>query len=415
MSASGVRRRVVVTGIGLATPIGHDLDAASRSLRTGRSGVRRMPQWDAIGALQTRLAGRIDDLELTGRWPRKKVRSMGRVALLATHASEQAVQDAGLTAEELTSGAVGLAHGSTHGSSHELEAFARRVFTSQSLAGVESTGYLKYMSHTTAANLALFFGIKGRVVPTCAACVSSSLAVGTGYELVRSGLAEVMICGGAEELHYMHAAVFDVLFATSTRFNDRPAESPRPFDRQRDGLVVGEGAATLVLEPLERARARGARIHCEILGYGSNCDGTHVTSPSVEGMAGAMRLALADARLAPARVQYVNAHATATVVGDACESRATLEVLGPDVAVSSTKGLTGHTLGACGAMELAFTVAMMRDGFLAPTTNLEEPGPDCAPLDYVRNGPRQARVDVAMSNNFAFGGLNTSLVIGRAP
>jgi len=414
VSVSDDRRRVVVTGIGLATPVGHGLDAVSRALATGQSGVARMPEWDAVGELQTRLAGRIDDLELTGRWPRKKVRSMGRVALLATHATEQAVRDAGLSDDELTGGRVGLAHGSTHGSSHELETFARRVFTTESLAGVGSSAYLKYMSHTTAANLALFFGIRGRVVPTCAACVSSSLAIGTGYELVREGLVDVMICGGAEELHYMHAAVFDVLYATSTRFNDRPDASPRPFDRARDGLVVGEGAATVVLETRERARARDAHVYCEILGYGSNCDGTHVTSPSVDGMATAMRLALGDARLAPERVQYVNAHATGTTVGDACESLATHEVFGPAVAISSTKGSTGHTLGACGAMELAFCVAMMRDGFLAPTRNLDDLDPACATLDYVRQSPRQARVDVAMTNNFAFGGLNTSLVIGRA-
>jgi 3-oxoacyl-[acyl-carrier-protein] synthase II len=338
---------------------------------------------------------------------------MGRVSLLATYATEQAVAQAGLDEDKMRSGSVGLAYGSTHGSSSELEGWCRTLFQNQGMTGLASTTYLKFMSHTCAANLALYYGIRGRVVSTCSACVSASQAIGTGYETIRAGMADAMVCGGAEEMHFSHAAVFDILFATSHAYNDRPDESPRPFDAKRDGLVVGEGAGTLVLESYEHASRRGAHILAEILGYGTNCDGSHVTSPSADGMAGAMRLALQAAELSPDRVQYINAHATGTEIGDVAESHAMFEVFGGKVPVSSTKGFTAHTLGACGAIEAAFCIAMMNEGWLAPNRTLTEPDPRCAPLDYIRGSPRDARTSFTMSNNFAFGGINTSLIFGR--
>lgn len=409
-SRSGVR--VVVTGIGLATPIGNDLRSVSSSLRTDRHGIRVKPEWAEIRDLDTRLAADVVGLDLT-HYPRKKSRTMGRVALLATYATEQAVAEAGLDPETLSSGRVGLAYGSTHGSSSEFEGWCRTLFKNGGMTGLASTTYLKFMSHTCAANLALFYGIRGRVVTTCSACASASQAIGYGSEMVRAGLADVMICGGAEEMHFTHAGVFGVMFATSRGYNDRPGESPRPFDIARDGLVIGEGAGTLVLESYDRARARGAHIHAEILGFGTNCDGTHVTSPSVSGMADAMRLALRDARLSADRIEYVNAHATATEVGDIAESGAMLEVLGDRVPVSSTKGFTAHTLGACGAIEAAFCIAMMNEGWLAPNRTLTKVDPRCAPLDYVGRTPRDTRTSIVMTNNFAFGGINTSLIFGR--
>jgi 3-oxoacyl-[acyl-carrier-protein] synthase II len=406
------RRRVVVTGIGLATPIGNDLPSVSLALRTDRHGIRTKPEWAEIRDLDTRLAAEVLDVDLTG-YPRKKSRTMGRVSLLATFATEQAVSQAGLDEETLSSGRVGLAYGSTHGSSSELEGWCRTLFKNGGMTGLASTTYLKFMSHTCAANLALYYGIRGRVVTTCSACASASQAIGYGSEMVRSGLADVMVCGGAEEMHFTHAGVFGIMFATSRAYNDRPGESPRPFDAKRDGLVIGEGAGTFVVESYERARARGAQILAEILGYGTNCDGTHVTSPSVTGMADAMRLALADAGLSADRIQYVNAHATATEVGDIAESKAMLEVLGDRVPVSSTKGFTAHTLGACGAIEAAFCVAMMNEGWLAPNRTLYDVDPRCAPLDYIGRVPREARTSIVMTNNFAFGGINTSLILGR--
>jgi 3-oxoacyl-[acyl-carrier-protein] synthase II len=219
-----------------------------------------------------------------------------------------------------------------------------------------------------------------------------------------------MLCGGAEEMDIVHAAIFDVMFATSSRYNDRPSETPRPFDADRDGLVVGEGAATLVLERYESARSRGATIYAEVVGFGTNCDGLHMAAPSEDGMAKVIEASLEDARIPRDHIDYVNAHATATDLGDPCESRAVRRVLGENTPISSTKGFTAHTLGACGAIESAFCLAMMRDGFLAPNKNLAKPHADCAPLDYLIGDPRRAKPRVVMNNNFAFGGLNTSLV-----
>lgn len=405
-------RRVVITGLGLTTPIGHSLDEVSQALQEKRHGISKQPKWDSVEQLQTRLAGEISDLEVK-RWPRKKIRSMGRVALLSTYATERAIEDAKVDPEALKTGKAGLAFGSTHGSSTALENFATTLFMNSSLKGLPSSSYLKFMSHTCAANLAQFYGIRGRIISTCAACVSASQAIGSGYEAIKHGAQELMICGGAEELHFVHAAVFDIMFATSYHYNEAPDRSPRPFDKMRDGLVVAEGAGAVVLEDYERAKARGAHIYAEVMGYGTNCDGTHVTAPSKEGMADSMRLALSDAKMAPSDVGYINAHATATPVGDVCESEATNEVMGSGIPISSTKGYTGHTLGACGAIEVGFCLAMMRDGFLAQSRNLDEVDERCAPLDYIMGDHRREALEVAMTNNFAFGGINTSLVLKK--
>jgi 3-oxoacyl-[acyl-carrier-protein] synthase II len=273
--------------------------------------------------------------------------------------------------------------------------------------------YLRFMSHTCAANVAQVFGITGRVLPICSACTSASQSIGEGYVAIATGREDVAICGGAEELHVTVAGVFDLMLATSLKYNDRPELTPRPFDAARDGMVVGEGAGTLVLERYEHARRRGARIWAEVVGYGNTCDGMHLTSPSVGGMARAMKAALQDAGLSPDDIDYVNAHATGTEIGDVAESQATMEALGRDVPISSTKGYTGHTLGGCGAIESIFGIAMLRDGFLPPTRNLDEVDPRCAPLSYLRDEVRRARPRRIMNNNFAFGGINTSLVYAR--
>jgi 3-oxoacyl-[acyl-carrier-protein] synthase II len=406
------RVRVLVTGIGLTSPIGNDLAEATAALRESRHGIVTMPEFAAVPALRTRLGALVRDVPITD-YPRKKVRSMGRVALLATYATERAIADAGLDMDAVGPGQVGLAYGSTHGSSSAQEEFCRTLF-SRGLQGIPSSSYLKFMSNTCAVNLAQFFGIRGRVISTCSACTSGSHAIGYGYEAIRAGYHPVMLCGGAEEMHFSHAAIFDILYATSTHYNDHPESSPRPFDAERDGLVIGEGAATLVLESEAHARARGARVYGEVLGFGTSCDGQHVTIPSAEGMAAAMRNALDDAGISSRDVGYVNAHATATETGDIAESQATFEVLGPDVPISSTKGHTGHTLGACGALESAFCLSFARAGFVPQTRNLQKVDPRCAPLAYVRGEPLALpRLDITMNNNFAFGGINTSLLFRR--
>lgn len=405
-------RRVVITGMGLASPIGVTPDELVESLLAGRTGVRFMPEWGHVSDLQGRLGGMVDGLDLTKRYPRKKRRTMGKVALLSTYATEQAVEQAGLPEEAIQSGRCGIAYGSTSGSNAAFEEFCGPLFTQHSMRGLDSTAFLKFMTHTCAANLAQHFKVRGRIIPTSSACTSASQGIGYGLEAIQHGLADVMICGGAEELHWTHAGVFDLFYATST-MNDRPEATPRPFDVARDGLVVAEGAGTLVLEEYEHARARGAHIHAELLGYGTSCDGTHVTHPSAEGMASAIREALADAGVSADAIDYVNAHATATEVGDLAESRAMHAVFGECTPVSSSKGFMGHTLGACGAIEVGLCVAMMRDRFIAPTKNLETVDPRCAPLEHVIGDARDAELRVVMSNNFAFGGMNTSLVFAK--
>ena len=409
--------RVVVTGMGLCSPIGNDLASVRTALEHGRGGIVPVPEWPEHYKMHTGVAGLVDGVSAK-LWHRRKVRTMGRVALLSAYASEQAVRDAGFDPDTFGQidggGRVGLAYGSTHGSSAETESYCREVFKADSLQGVAGSHYLKFMSHTCAANLAEFFGVRGRVQPTCSACTSGSQAIGAGYEAIRYGHADVMLVGGAEEAHFIPAGVFDVMFAASAKFNATPEATPRPFDAARDGVVIGEGAGTLVLERLDRAQARGARIYAEILGYATNCDGIHLTSPSWEGMARCMRLGLAAAGLSAGEIDYVNAHGTATELGDIAESKAMAEVFGDRVPVSTQKSYTGHTLGACGALESIFSLLMMDAGFIAANRNLDQVDERCAPLDYVRGGARAAKLDRIINNNFAFGGINTSLVFRRS-
>ncbi len=412
------RRRVVVTGIGVTTPIGHDVASSTASLRAGRHGIRKMPEWDAIEDMHGRLGSTVDGLDLMAHYPRKRRRTMGKVALLAVHATEEAVTQSGLTDEQLKSHRTGVAFGSTSGSGSETEAFSKPLALTQSMQGLESNAYFRLMTHTCAVNVGQFFGVRGRIASTCTACTSGSMGIGTGYELIRDGIQDVVLAGGAEEMHYMTAVTFDLLMATSHKYNDRPDESPRPFDSARDGLVIGEGAGAFVLESLEHASARGAEPLAELLGYASNCDGAHLTAPRKEGMQRVMELSLADAGIGPDLIDYVCAHGTGTEIGDIAESQATEAVFGKkregSPAVASLKGYVGHTLGACGAIEAAWCVSMMREGFLAPNRNLVDVDPRCGVLDYVRE-VRDVRPRFVMNNNFAFGGINTSMVLGPPP
>lgn len=410
----GERRpqRVVVTGAGVTTAIGHDLESSVASLREGRHGIRYMPEWDIIEDMHGRLGSTVDGLDLKKHYPRKRRRTMGKVALLAVHASEEAVIQSGLGEDILKGPRAGVAFGSTSGSGSETEAFSKPLALSHSMKGLESNAYFRLMTHTCAVNVGQFFGVKGRIESTCTACTSGSQGIGRGFELIQAGLQDVMIAGGAEELHYTSAVTFDLLMATSHKYNERPDESPRPFDAARDGLVVGEGAGALVLESLEHAEARGATILAEVLAYASNCDGAHLTAPRAEGMEAVMKLSLAQAGLAPADIDYVCAHGTGTEIGDIAESTATANVFPEDTPFASLKGYVGHTLGACGAIESAWCLAMMRDGFLAAGRNLVDVDPRCGQLDYVRE-TRTATPRRIMNNNFAFGGINTSLIFER--
>lgn len=405
-------KRVVVTGMAGLCPIGQSWEEARAALDGNRSGVRRIPAWERIEGLNTWLGAPVADFDVPAHYPRKALRTMGRVALLAVRATELALADAGLAGDALLgSGEVGVAYGSSVGSPPDAVDFAL-MLERGSTRGVNATKYLRMMSHTAAINIGVFFGVRGRIVPTASACTSGSQGIGYGYEAIRCGRARIMICGGAEELSPTQAIVFDTLGEASRR-NEEASGTPRPFDVARDGLVIGEGAATLVLEDLASARARGARIYAEVVGFGTNSDGEHVTQPRIESMSAVMRLALADAGLPPQAIGYVNAHGTATALGDVAESRATAAVFGARVPISSLKGHLGHTLGACGAIEAWLTVEMMRARRFAPTLNLHHLDPECAPLDYIAGSARAIDCEYAMSNNFAFGGVNTSLVFRR--
>ena len=405
-------RRVVVTGVGGVTALGDDWPAIRACMLRGQTAIRFMEDWQRFSGLNTRLAAPIAAPSFDKRYPRKKMRTMGLVSKMAVLATERALEDAGLVdAPVLTGGRCGIAYGSSFGSPGPVIAFAELMMNGSSTK-LNATSYIQMMSHTAPVNISLFFGVRGRIIPTSSACTSGSQAVGYAYETISWGKADVMIAGGAEELDVTEAAVFDTLFGTSTR-NDRPHTTPRPYDRDRDGLVVGEGAATLVLEEREHAIARGARILAEIVGFACNSDGHHATQPQTSTMASVMRMALEDAGLDAAAIGFVSGHGTATEWGDIAEAQATHEVLGDRAPIHSLKSYFGHTLGACGAIEAWLGIAMMRDGMFVPTANLDVVDERCAPLDYIMREPRVIQIEYLMSNNFAFGGINTSLIFKR--
>lgn len=405
-------RRVVVTGVNGISPLGNDWPSIRAYLRSYRNAVQRIDEWDVYEGLNTKLAAPAAPFELPSHYNRKTTRSMGRVALMAVRASELALENAGLLGDPvLSSGRVGVSNGSSAGTHAAIGDFGR-MLNEHTTAGINATTYIKMMSHTAPVNIGVFFGLTGRVITTSSACTSGSMGIGAAYEVVRAGKQLAMLAGGSEQMDATASAVFDTLFATSVR-NDEPALTPRPFDAARDGLVLGEGACTLILEDLEHAQARGARILAEIVGYGTNSDGQHVTQPSAETMAIAMQLALEDAGLPPEAIGYVNAHGTATDHGDIAESKATAQVFGSRMPFSSLKSYMGHTLGACGALEAWITIEMMCEGWFAPTLNLDNPDPRCAELDYITGTGRELQTEYVMSNNFAFGGINTSLIFKR--
>jgi 3-oxoacyl-[acyl-carrier-protein] synthase II len=369
-----------------------------------------MPEWEAYERLNVKLGG--PAVFTAPEYPRKKTRGMGRNALMAVASADRALADSGLSgSEELQGGRVGVSYGSSMGSIDALLDFTSMLMN-HNVQGITATTYIRSMPQTCAVNIGVFFGLKGRLLTTNTACTAGSLAIGLGYEAIKYGHAEVMVCGGAEELNPTGSAVFDTLYATSTR-NDAPQLTPRPFDRARDGLVIGEGAGSLILEELEHARARGARILAEVAGFGTNTDGDHITQPNKATMEVAMRLALDGAGIAPSDVGYINGHGTATSQGDVAESAATCALFGAGVPFSALKGYTGHTLGACGAIEAWATINMMNAGWFAPNHNLLEVDPACAGLDYIVGRGRELDVEYAVSNNFAFGGINTSIVLRR--
>lgn len=402
-------KRVVVTGMSGITSLGETADQVFAQFALGKSGVKYMPDWEVYSDLRSKLAAPVEHYTIPKHFNRKVTRGMGRVALMSVVCAEKALENAGLlNSPLLRSGDAGVAFGSSAGSVDAVREFGAMLIENH-MNELNATTYIRMMSHTSAVNMTVYFGLKGLTLPTSSACTSGSMAIGQAYEAIKYDKQTLMLAGGAEELSAAGSAVFDVLLATSTQ-NEHPEATPRPFDAKRDGLVIGEGAGCLILEEYEHAKARGAKIYAEIVGYGSNTDGQHVTRPDSEMMGRCMQLALKDAQLTAEDIDYVNAHGTSTDQGDIAESQATAHVLGYKP-ISSLKSYFGHTLGACGAIEAWLSIEMMLRQEFIPTLNLDEIDPACGDLDYIQHQSRQLNANLIMSNNFAFGGINTSLIL----
>jgi 3-oxoacyl-[acyl-carrier-protein] synthase II len=404
---------VVVTGGSIVSALGSEWTDIFAKLKEKKNLVRRMDEWDRYTRMNTRLAAPVDFT--MPDYPRKKTRGLGRVAQLALVSADRALAHAGFNAEdpELKNGRCGVAYGSSMGSVDSLMDFYSMLVLDD-LTNMSATTYIKAMPQTCAANIGVFFGLTGRIITTNTACTSSSQAIGFAYETIKQGIQDIMLAGGAEELSPANAAVFDTLFAASSK-NDSPKKTPAAYDKNRDGLVIGEGAGTLILEEYEHAVKRGAKIITEIVGFGTNTDGTHITQPNRETMGIAMKLSLKDAGLDPASIVYVNTHGTATDTGDVAESWATADVFQRPVPASTLKSYIGHTLGACGVIEAWIAINMMKEKWVCPNLNLEELDPRCGPLDYITGDGRKIDGEYIMSNNFAFGGVNTSLIFRNLP
>ncbi len=409
-------KRVVITGMGAVTAFGESWESLKQGLLSYQNAVVYMNDWDCYQGLGTKLGAPVPNFKVPAYYPRKMTRSMGRVAQMATRACELALIDANLLHDQevdpcVSDGSTGIAYGSCTGSTKPIRDFGS-MFLKHDTGDITSTTYLQMMPHTTAVNAGLFFGVKGRLIPTSSACTSGSQAIGYAYESIKYGLQKVMIAGGAEELCPSEAAVFDTLFATSQK-NDTPKLTPAPFDRDRDGIVIGEGAGTVILEEYEHAKARGAKIYAEVLGFATNCDASHITQPKSDTIELCVRMALDQAHVAPQDIGYISAHGTGTTRGDIAESTATARIFGHKTPISTLKSYFGHTLGACGAVEALAAVKMMHEGWFNPNLNLNHVDPECGDLDYIVGEKRNIDTDLIVTNNFAFGGINTSIVLKR--
>ena len=405
-----MKRRVVITGMGITSPLGSTVESAFERLKKYENCVQHWEKLDEYERLNTSLGAFVSGFKIPEHFTRKVMRTMGSVSVMAVVTAEEALKDAGLLGNECVSQA-GVSYGSSIGSLDAVLDFYSMCIDKK-VKLLNSGSYIKMMPQTAAVNISLYFKTHGRLIPTSTACTSGSMGIGYAYEAIKDGYQDVMIAGGGEEIHPTEVGVFDTLYATSSK-NDTPKLTPAPFDKDRDGLVIGEGAGTVILEDYERARARGAKIYAEIAGFATNTDGTHITNPNKDMMAEVMRKALANAGLKPDDIGYVNAHGTGTINGDIAESLATEEVFQREIPISSIKSYTGHTLGACGAIEAILGVEMMNKGWFPPTLNRKNVDENCGKLDYIINVGRRIDCGYIMTNNFAFGGINTSIILKR--
>lgn len=404
-------RRVVITGSGIISSLGNSVAETSQRIEVGECGVKYMAEWEKYCGLQSLVAAPATVINVK-KIPRVNRRSMGNISIMAVQAAEEAIAQANISKEEISSQRIGCIVGSTMGGAEALSTTFESMFPDLDISQIGAMQFFKCVSHTAAMNLAQYFKLKGSVLATSSACASASQAIGAGYDLIRIGRQDVMLCGGSEEVHPTVTGSFDILYATSTHYNSTPKTASRPFEKDRDGLVCGEGAGILVLEEYEHARARGANVLAEIVGYDTRSSGAHISNSSAPTMVDSITEALAQAGISPSDVDYVNAHATATTHGDEEEIKAIKEVFGDSTLVSSLKGQLGHTLGASGAIELALCLKMMDQGLIYPTYNLDTVSPECEGVKHVKELQKKS-VNVIVKNCFAFGGINAVIVLKK--
>ncbi len=403
-------KRAVITGMGAVSPLGYGVEELISGLESGRCATRFMQEWAGHKGLNSKVAAPLA-LKNKSDIPRKYRRTMSPMSIFAAQASDQALESGGIErAEAAGNPRFGCIIGHTSGSPQTLHSAYTELVENANLGLLGSSDFFRCISHTAALNVAQYLGITGTVMASSAACASGLQAVGAGTDLIRTGRQDVVLCGGAEELHMTVTGSFDILFATSTHYNDTPAKTPRPFDRDRDGLVCGEGAGMLLLEEYGRAKKRGATILAEITGYHTCGNGAHISRSNPQSMELCMATALASAGIQTADLDYVNAHATGTEQGDSAEARALAALLSEEkVPVSGLKGYLGHTLGASGPIELICSLAMMEKGLIYPTLNLDNIAEDCAGITHVRE-PLERPIECFLKNSFAFGGINAAIV-----
>ncbi len=407
-----MKRRVVITGCSAITPIGYDKATIIDSLRQGRSGVKPLRDDGLLtNHIHSRVFGTVD-YPIEYGFKRHFTKTMGPVAYYACQVAKDVLQQSGLSQDVITSGRLGVAFGSTHGSPTVQREIYKTFFhdIETKFSSIGAVDYLRSMVHTTAVNITRMFGITGRVIASSTACTTSSQAIGYGYEMVKYGMQDAMLCGGADEYDTTTVAVFDNLLACSVNYNATPHCTPRPFDTGRDGLVVGEGGGAVLLEEYESAKKRGAHILGEIIGFSCNNNGGDLILPNLEGITTTLRLALKDAAIGPEAVDFISAHATATKMGDVIEAQAIAAVYGDKPLVTGLKSYMGHTMGTCGVIELILTTYMMEQGFIAPTLNLENVDERCSMLRHARE-LTEVKTTIAAIQNFAFGGVNTCLLV----
>lgn len=413
---SNFHRRVVITGLGAITPLGNSPGEFWQSLLAGRSGIGPITHFDA-SRHECRIAGEVKGFDPLDYLDRKDVKRTDRFVHLALAATQQALEDAQFRITDLNAEQVGVILGTGIGGIRVLEE-QQTIYLQKGPDRCSPFMVPMMIANMAAGHVAIRFGAKGPNSCTVTACASGSNAIGDAFRLIQRGEVQVAITGGTEAaVTPLSVAGFSAMKALSTR-NDAPEQACRPFDRDRDGFVMGEGAGILLLEELEHARSRGAKIYAEIVGYGLTCDAHHITNPAPagEGAARAMRLALKDAGIQPEEVQHINAHATGTPVGDVAEVQAIRAVFGehaPRLAISATKSMTGHLLGGAGGIATVATALAIHHGWVPPTLNLDNLDPECEGLDFVPHRARQMAVDVALVNAFGFGGHNVTLALRR--